>query len=143
LSGDYSVVVYYHDGKSYSGVANFVFLKLDLGIYLWMILRIVLISIILYIYYKWNKMRYIQKLKLREEELKHQKMILEMELKAENKLIVKNMKTHPRTRTSVQIIRGCGKSLAIAKQSEMIDNIENILQTENNLDQLKEIKKID
>jgi hypothetical protein len=39
LSGDYSVVVYYHDGKSYSGVANFVFLKLlDLGIYLWMIL---------------------------------------------------------------------------------------------------------
>jgi hypothetical protein len=26
-------------------------------------------------------MRYIQKLKLREEELKHQKMILEMELK--------------------------------------------------------------
>jgi hypothetical protein len=28
-------------------------------------------------------MRYIQKLKLREEELKHQKMILEMELKAE------------------------------------------------------------
>jgi hypothetical protein len=27
LSGDYSVVVYYHDGKSYSGVAN-CFLKL-------------------------------------------------------------------------------------------------------------------
>jgi hypothetical protein len=33
-----------------------------------------------------------------------------------------------------------GKSLAIAKQSEMIDNID-ILQTENNLDQIKEIKK--
>jgi uncharacterized membrane protein len=58
LSGDYSVVVYYHDGKSYS-VANFVLKLLDLGIYLWMILLyVVLISIILYIYYKWNKMLY-------------------------------------------------------------------------------------
>jgi hypothetical protein len=36
-----------------------------------------------------------------------------------------------------------GKSLAIAKQSEMIDNIENILQTENNLDQLKKKLKSD
>jgi hypothetical protein len=72
LSGDYSVVVYYHDGKSYSGVANFVFLKLlDLGFIFDDTMYVVLISIILYIYYKWNKMRYIQKLKLREEELKH------------------------------------------------------------------------
>jgi YbbR domain-containing protein len=52
------------------------------------------------------------------------------------------MKTHPRTRTSIKSSEVAGKSLAIAKQSEMIDNIENILQTENNLDQLKkEIKK--
>jgi hypothetical protein len=50
LSGDYSVVVYYHDGKSYSGVANFVFevarpwyLSLDDTLY------VVLISIIIYL----------------------------------------------------------------------------------------------
>jgi ligand-binding sensor domain-containing protein/DNA-binding CsgD family transcriptional regulator len=145
LSGDYSVVVYYHDGKSYSGVANFVF-EVARPWYLsfWMILLyVVLISIILYIYYKWNKMRYIQKLKLREEELKHQKMILEMELKAENKLNSQEYEKHIlELELQSKSSEVAGKSLAIAKQSEMIDNIENILQTENNLDQLKkEIKK--
>lgn len=145
LSGDYSVVVYYYNGKSYNAIANFVF-EVARPWYLsfWMILLyVVLISIILYIYYKWNKMRYIQKLKLREEELKHQKMILEMELKAENKLNSQEYEKHIlELELQSKSSEVAGKSLAIAKQSEMIDNIENILQTENNLDQLKkEIKK--
>jgi hypothetical protein len=43
----------------------------------------VLLGIILYVYYKWNKMRYVQKLRLRDEELKYQTKILEIETKAE------------------------------------------------------------
>jgi hypothetical protein len=41
------------------------------------LLYLVLIGSI-FIYYRWNKMRYVQKLKLQEEELKYQKKILEI-----------------------------------------------------------------
>jgi hypothetical protein len=53
------VLVYYHDGKSYSGVANFVFLKL-LDWYLSLDDTPVCSpnQYHLYIYYKWNKMLY-------------------------------------------------------------------------------------
>ena len=45
---------------------------------------LLLVAGIFYLYYKWNKIRYFEKLKFKEEELKHQKKILEIELKAKN-----------------------------------------------------------
>jgi len=106
-------------------------------------LYLLIIGTISYLYYKWNKMRYIQKLALREEELKHQKKILEIELKAENELNSKEYEKHIleleiKSKSSEVV----GKSLSIAKQSEMIESIQDILDHETDINKLKsEIKK--
>ena len=88
-------------------------------------------------------MRYIQKLALREEELKHQKKILEMELKAENELTSQEYEKHIlELELQSKSSEVAGKSLSIAKQSEMIENIQGILDTETDFNKLKsEIKK--
>ena len=97
----------------------------------------------MFIYYKWNKLRYMQKLKLQAEELKHQREILEMELKAENELNLQEYEKHIlELELQTKSSEVAGKSLSIAKQSEMIDNIQNILNSEKDFNKLKsEIKK--
>jgi DNA-binding CsgD family transcriptional regulator len=144
-SGSHEVTIYNHDGLHYNVISNFEFVVSQPWYFsFWMILLyLFVIGGILFLYYKWNKLRYIQKLKLQEEELKHQKKILEMELKAENELNVQEYEKHIlelelRSKSS----EVAGKSLSIAKQSEMIENIQNILDTESNFNKLKsEIKK--
>ncbi len=111
---------------------------------IWMILLyLIVIFGSFYLYYKWNKIRYNQKIKLKEEELKHQKEILKLELEAESKLKIQELDKHI---LEIQIQKKAsevaGKSLSIAKQSEMIDNIEMILSNENDINKVKsEIKK--
>ena len=104
---------------------------------------LLLISVSFFIYYRWNKIRYKQKLRLKEEELKHQKEILEIELKSQNELNIKQYEKHIleleiQTKSSEVAV----KSLSIAKQSEMIENIQSILESDVDLNKLKsEIKK--
>ncbi len=111
---------------------------------IWMILLyLIVIFGSFYLYYKWNKIRYIEKIKLKEEELKHQKEILKLELEAESKLKIQELDKHI---LEIQIQKKAsevaGKSLSIAKQSEMIDNIEMILSNEDDINRVKsEIKK--
>lgn len=144
-SGSHDITVYNHDGLHYNKIANFEFIVAKPWYFsFWMILLyFVIIGGILYIYYKWNKMRYIQKLELREEELKHQKKILEMELKAENELTSQEYEKHIlELELQSKSSEVAGKSLSIAKQSEMIENIQSILDTETDFNKLKsEIKK--
>jgi DNA-binding NarL/FixJ family response regulator len=80
---------------------------------------------------------------LREEELKYQKKILEMELKAENELNVQEYEKHIlELQVQSKSSEVTGKSLSIAKQSEMIENIQGILDAETDFNKLKsEIKK--
>lgn len=144
-SGSYIVSVFLHDGLNYSKVSSFEFEVASPWYFsFWMIfLYLLLVGVGLYLYYRWNKMRYIQKLALREEELKHQKMIFEMELQAENEL---NRQEYEKNILELEIksksSQVAGKSLSIAKQSEMIDNIQDILDTETDFNKLKsEIKK--
>lgn len=144
-SGSHEVTIYSNDGLNYNRIANFQFV-VDKAWYFsaWMILvYLILIGIILYVYYQWNKMKYIQKLKLQKEELKHQKEILEMELKAENELNIQEYEKHIlELELQSKSLEVAGKSLSIAKQSEMIENIQNILDTESDFNKLKsEIKK--
>jgi DNA-binding CsgD family transcriptional regulator len=109
-----------------------------------MLLYLFLIAVISYLYYKWNKIRYIQKLALQEEELKHQNKILEFQLMAENELNSKEYEKHileleVKTKSSEVV----GKSLSLAKQSEMLESIEEILNYQTDFNTLKsEIKKI-
>jgi AraC family chitin signaling transcriptional activator len=144
-SGSHEITVYQHDGLHYNTISNFQFMVAQPWYFsLWMIvLYLFIIGMILYLYYKWNKMRYIQKLELREEELKHQKKILEMELKAENELTSQEYEKHIlELELQSKSSEVAGKSLSIAKQSEMIEKIQGILDAETDFNKLKsEIKK--
>lgn len=144
-SGSHDVEVYNHDGLSYSKIASFEFVvaKPWYLSYWMLLLYLSFIGGVLYIYYKWNKMRYLQKLELREEELRHQKEILEMELKAENDLNSQEYEKHIlELELQTKSSEVAGKSLSIAKQSEMIENIQSILDSETDFNKLKsEIKK--
>ncbi|KUJ59856.1 histidine kinase [Flavobacteriaceae bacterium CRH] len=144
-SGSHSVVIFKHDGANYDKVSGFDFRVAQPWYFsFWMILLyLFVIGAVLFLYYKWNKLRYTQKLKLQAEELKHQREILEMELKAENELNIQEYEKHIlELELQTKSSEVAGKSLSIAKQSEMIDNIQNILDSEKDFNKLKsEIKK--
>ncbi|WP_073353057.1 LuxR C-terminal-related transcriptional regulator [Flavobacterium xanthum] len=145
-SGSAEISVYLHDGLNYDLLSNFQFIVAKPWYFsLWMIaLYLTVIGLILYLYYKWNKMRYVQKLALRDEELKHQKKILEMELKADNELNIQEYEKHIlELELQSKSSEVAGKSLSIAKQSEMIENIQGILDSDMDFNKLKsEIKKV-
>ncbi len=145
-SGTHNFVAYNYSGSNYDEVTTFDFEVAKPWYFsFWMIVvYLLVVGAVLYLYYKWNKMRYLQKMKLREEELKHQKKILEMELKAENELNIQEYEKHI---LELEVLSKssevAGKSLSIAKQSEMIENIQRILETERDFNKLKsEIKKV-
>ncbi|MFV8325015.1 histidine kinase [Flavobacterium sp. ZS1P14] len=144
-SGSHDLTIYHNDGLHYNKVSNFQFIVAKPWYFsFWMILvYVIVIGMILYLYYKWNKMKYIQKLELREEELKHQKKILEIELKAENELNIQEYEKHIlELELQSKTFEVAGKSLSIAKQSEMMENIQGILDNETDFNKLKsEIKK--
>lgn len=144
-SGSHNIEIYNHDGLSYSKISSFNFLVAKPWYFSsWMLLLYLsLIAGILYVYYRWNNMRYLQKIELREEELRHQKEILEMELKAENDLNSQEYQKHIlELELQTKSSEVAGKSLSIAKQSEMIEKIQSILDSETDFNKLKsEIKK--
>lgn len=144
-SGKQELRIFFNDGKKFVQIASYDF---NVGypwyFSFWMIVfYILVISGTFYLYYRWNSIRYKQKLKLQEEELKHQKKILEIELKAENELNIQEYEKHIlELEIQSKSSQVAGKSLSIAKQSEMIDNIRQILDKESDADKLKnEIKK--
>lgn len=140
-----SVTIFNHDGLLFNQAASFEFSVAKPWYFsIWMVLLyLVTIGLVLYLYYRWNKMRYIQKLELREEELKYQKKVLEMELKTQNDVNVQEYEKHIlELEIQAKSSEVTGKSLSIAKQSEMIDNIQGILDNETDFNKLKsEIKK--
>lgn len=144
-SGSHTVALYNFDGLHNKLASGFEFSVAKPWYFsFWIILvYIVTIGLVLFLYYKWNKMRYIQKLELREEELKYQKKILEMELKAENELNIQEYEKHIlELEIQTKSSEVTGKSLSIAKQSEMIENIQGILDNETDVNKLKsEIRK--
>ncbi len=144
-SGEQSLKVYYSNGEKYIPIANYQF-SVNRPWYFSVVMILVYILLIsgsFYLYYKWNKIRYLEKLKLKEEELKHQKQILQLELTAENKLKIQEYDKHIlEMQVQSKASEVAGKSLSIAKQSEMIETIQNILDTESDINQLKNrIKK--
>ncbi len=144
-SGAQELKIYYNNGQDYIDITHYEF-KVDKPWYfsfVMVLIYLLLISVIFYLYYKWNKIRYIEKLKLKEEELKHQKQILQLELTAENKLKLQEYEKHIlEMQVQSKASEVAGKSLSIAKQSEMIESIQAILDNENDINQLKsKIKK--
>ncbi|HLP64589.1 histidine kinase [Flavobacterium sp.] len=139
------VVVYYRNGTNYIKVADYSFnVSKPWYFSFWMVLLYILIlGGGLFLYYRWNKIRYIEKIKLKEEELKHQKAIYQLELDAENKLKIQEYEKHIlEIQVQTKASEVAGKSLSIAKQTEMIETIQKLLEKENDLSTLKgNIKK--
>lgn len=145
-SGLQELKVYNYNGVGYTQVAEYEFHIAQPWYFSWwmILIYIVFVSLIFFFYYRWNKVRYMEKIKLNEEELKHRREILELEMEAENKLIQQEYEKH-RLEAEVQnkASEVAGKSLSIAKHSEMIESIQEALEQEENNAQLKSrIKKI-
>jgi DNA-binding CsgD family transcriptional regulator len=139
-SGKQKIEIFHNNGVDYEKVASYEFSVarpwyFSVGM---LLVYFLLIAISFYLYYKWNKIRYTEKLKLKEEELKHQKEIIQIELEAENKLKLQEYEKHMlEMQVQSKASEVAGKSLSIAKQSEMIESIQKILETETDLMQLK------
>ena len=144
-SGKQKLEIYINNGKQYIKVANYNF-KVEQPWYFstWMILTyIVVISGIFFLYYRWNKIRYIQKSERKEGDLKHQNAILKLESDVENKLKLQEYEKHIlELQVQTKASEVAGKSLSIVKQTELIDSIQKILETEMEVNQIKnKIKK--
>lgn len=140
MSGNQKIDVYYNNGVNYVRVASYQFTVARPWYFsvVMLLVYLTLLSVLLYLYYKWNKIRYTEKLKLKEEELKHQKEIIQIELEAANKLKLQEYEKHMlEMQVQSKASEVAGKSLSIAKQSEMIESIQRILDTETDLSQLK------
>ncbi|RZJ65208.1 MAG: histidine kinase [Flavobacterium sp.] len=144
--GTQNVSIYSFDGKRYVKVTDYKFyVNVPWYFSIWMVLiYIAVIAAIFFFYYRWNRFRTNQKLELKEEELKHQREIIEIELSRQNELNMQEYEKHIlELEVQTKSSEVAGKSLSIAKQSEMIENIEKILDSEVNIGKLKsEIKKV-
>lgn len=106
---------------------------------LWMImLYILILGVIFYLYYRWNKLKYLSKIQLNEEELKHKSELFRIEYEAEQRLKLQEYeKKILENEVKLKENEITGKSLSIAKQAELIENVQNILSEENTITQLK------
>lgn len=139
-SGWHTTTIYTFDGEVYKPVGSYRFSVANPWYFsLWMIaLYLLVITAGFYLYYKWNNLRYNQKLLLQQEELKHEKRILELELKAENELNIQQYEKHIlELEVQAKSSEVAGKSLSIAKQTELIDSIQGILESENDLGKVR------
>ncbi|UPQ78356.1 histidine kinase [Flavobacterium azooxidireducens] len=144
-SGNNSIEVYFTNGFEFVKTGEFSFTVLKPWyLSIWMIiLYFAIVGGILFLYYRWNKVRYQEKIKLKEEELKHHRQIMELEMEAENKLKLQDYEKHIlEMQVQSKASEVAGKSLSIAKQSEMIESIQRILEEEKNINTVKtKIKK--
>lgn len=145
-SGSHDVAVFYNDGSSAKKVLTYSFYvnKPWYFSFYMIVLYLVFTAIVLFLYYRWNHMRYVQKVRLNEEEMRHRTQILELEHEAEIKLQQQEYEKH-RLEMEVQTKASevAGKSLSIAKHSEMIESIQEAMEAENNAEKLVlRIKKI-
>lgn len=144
-SGSHTVEIYKHNGTAYLKTNTFDFKVAQPWYFspLLLFTYLIIIAFCLYLYYRWNNLRYKHKLKSQEDYLKHQKDILELKLLSENELNKQEfekrlMKFEIQSKSS----EVTAKSLSIAKQSEMIENIKGVLENEQDINKLKnEIRK--
>lgn len=145
-SGNHQVNIYYNENGEYIKALSYR-IKVARPWFLssYMILAYIsILGFILYLYYRWNHIRFKEKLKIKKEELRHQQKVFEMEMETKNAIQAKELEKHL---LEVQVQNKASevavKSLSLAKQTEMIRNIEDILKNEKNIEILKSrIKKI-
>jgi DNA-binding CsgD family transcriptional regulator len=144
-SGKQMVQIYYFDGTKYKMASKYAFEVANPWYFsIWMVLiYLSVISLIFYLYYKWNKIRYLDKLRSKEEELQYFNKMEQLEKETANKLRIQEFEKHIlEIQVQTKASEVAGKSLSIAKQTEMIESIETILSNETDSTQIKsKIKK--
>lgn len=145
-SGKQDITVYYFDGQKYVTVKEYSFTVALPWYFSWYMLLcyVIIIAGSFFLYYRWNKVRYREKLRLNEEEHRHRRQILELELETESRLRQQQYEKHVlEMEVQNKASEVAGKSLSIAKHSEMIESIQAALDTEQDTTTLKsKIKKI-
>ena len=139
-SGNHIVQIFTVEKGNYVEVQRYKFSVLNPWYWsLWMkLIYVLLIVFILFLYYAWNKMKYRQKIKLKEEELRHKNEIIKLEIQAENKLKIQEYEKHIlENQVKTKANELAGKSLSIVKQTELIDSIQKILDSETSSGSLK------
>jgi hypothetical protein len=145
-SGSQVFEVFYNDGVSNKKLAGYKFhvLRPWYFSFVMVLVYILAVSAIFFLYYRWNKVRYMEKIKLNEEELRHKRKIMELEMEAQSKL---RQQEHEKQMLEMEVQNKAsevaGKSLSIAKHSEMIESIQEALESDASGEQLKgKIRKI-
>lgn len=139
-SGKHKIKFYYFEKSTYVLIDQYQFSVAQPWYFstLMIVLYLTFISTIFIIYYRWNKMRYNGKLKLKDEELKHKQEILKLEMEAQSRIKEQEYEKHIlAVQIQAKASEVAGKSLSVAKQSEMIDNILTVLEKENDISSLK------
>lgn len=144
-TGNQEIDIFIQQQNKFKKVANFNFQVAEPWYFSWymFLLYFFVLYLIFYFYYKWNKIRYEEKIKLKNKEITHHKEIIELELNTQNKLKIQEIeKTILENQVISKTSEVAGKSLSIAKQYEMIESIQKILDQETNIDKIKiNIKK--
>ncbi len=101
------------------------------------------LALLLFLYYKWNQFRYKQQIAIREEEIKHQSELRNLELEAQNALRIQEYEKHIlEMQIQAKASEVASKSLAIAKHSEIIEAVSAAVEEEPDVTKLKtKIKK--
>lgn len=139
-SGTYRIKVFYNDGFKINQLNEYSFgVKRPWFLSVWMIMVYILLVIFgLMLYYRWNKIRFYEKLKLKEEEIKHKSALKQLELESESKLRLQEYEKHIlENQVHIKANELAGKSLSLAKQTELIESIQEILNSENSVQNLK------
>lgn len=138
--GHQRVSIYIREGAGFKKIGEYQFtVAKPWYISFWMVMvYLLLIFGGLFLYYRWNKVRYLEKLRLKDEEMRHQQAIYQLELETNNKMKIQE---YEKNILEIQVQKKAsevaGKSLSIAKQSEMIDSILKLLEKENDINSLK------
>ncbi len=144
-SGKQKLHFYFNNGKDFQPIGNYYFTVANPWYFsaIMIFLYLLVTTILFYLYYRWNNIKYLQKMALNEEELKHQKAILHLELDAAKSLKQQEIDKHVlEIQIQTKAAEVAGKSLSIAKQTELIDSIQKILDSENDVKHIKtSIKK--
>ncbi len=144
--GKHKLSVYLQTGKKYHELNSFSW-KARYPLYLSPMMFIVYLFFVisaLTLYYRWNKMRFRERLKLREEELKHQNELLQLELQNQSRLKTEEYeKKILKGQVQIKASELVGKSLALAKQTELIAKIQRVIKENDFPNNIKnQIEKI-
>lgn len=146
LSGKHLLeIIHFENGSPVKLVSKFIIVARPWYFSSFMILTYVaILGLIFYVYYRWNKIRFKEKIRVKNEEIRHQREIFELELESQKAIKEKELEKHL---LEIQVQNKASevavKSLSLAKHAEMIVNIEGLIKKEDNNEILKaKIKNI-